>query len=334
MKKLALLLLCALFTPLTAYADEKPPACTEQGVNLLHDLDRSDPALWKAVREQAEKVPNHKGLIWKIEKDGAKPSFLFGTMHVSDPRVLKLPEAAEAAYRTAGTVVIETTDMLDPKSFLRIRLEQPGLMLFTDSSTLKSHLPAGRRADLEDKLGQRGIVLDAVAKLKPWVVTTLLILPQCERERMNRGEKPLDVVLALDAQAEGRPVTGLETAAEQFQAMDRLPLDFQIRNLVAMIDYGDRIADAIETTTALYLQGETGMIVPALRKLIPDELSDEDYALFRKALVTDRNHVMAERAVPLLEKGDAFIAVGALHLPGAEGLVELLRARGYRLTAL
>lgn len=334
MKNLVLLLLCALFTPLTAHADEKAPACTTHGVNLLQDLDKTDPALWKDLHAQAEAIRNHKGLIWKIEKDGAKPSFLFGTIHFSDPRVLDLPEAANEAYDSADTVVIETTEVLDPKFILRIRLDQPDLLLFTDGSTLKSHLPADRRAELEQKLAERGIVLDAVGKMKPWLLTTLLVMPQCERERINRGEKALDAVLALNAQTEGRAIAGLETAAEQFQAMNGLPLDFQIRNLVAMIDYGDKIDDAMETTTALYLQGETGMIMPALRKLVPDDLTDQDYVQFQKTLITDRNHVMAERAVPLLEKGNAFIAVGALHLPGTEGLVELLRAKGYRVTPL
>ena len=113
-----------------------------------------------------------------------------------------------------------------------------------------------------------------------------------------------------------------------------MPLDFQMRSLVAMIDQGDRIEDALETTAALYLQGETGMIKPALRKLFPDDLSDADQALFEQVFVAERHHVMVERAMPMLRKGNVFIAVGALHLPGAEGLVELLRAKGYRVTPL
>ncbi len=58
----------------------------------------------------------------------------------------------------------------------------------------------------------------------------------------------------------------LESAAEQLEAMNRMPLDFHLRNLVASVDYGDKIEDAMETTTALYLAGEIGMIMPALRK--------------------------------------------------------------------
>ncbi|MEL4069014.1 TraB/GumN family protein [Ochrobactrum sp. GPK 3] len=335
MKKLLLVLLCAVFAgSVTARADEKAPACSIRGENLIDGVEKSDPALWKELRAEAESIPNHQGRIWKIEKDGVAPSYLFGTIHLSDPRVLELPKVVQDAYQSANTVVIETTDVLDQKNFLRLKLERPELLLFTDGSTLKSHLPADRREEIENKLAERGIILDAVAKMKPWILTTLLALPKCERERKSDGVKSLDEFLAIHAQLEGRNIEGLETAAEQFEATEKLPLDFHIRNLIATVDYGDKTEDAMETTTALYLKGELGMIMPALRRIVPDALSDQDYDLFLKYLIIDRNHTMADRAVPLLEKGNVFIAIGALHLPGEEGVVELLRAKGYRLTAL
>jgi len=335
MKKLLLVLLCAVFAgSVTARADEKAPSCSIRGANLVDGVEKSDPALWKELRAEAESIPNHQGRIWKIEKDGVAPSYLFGTIHLSDPRVLELPKVVQDAYQSANTVVIETTDVLDQKNFLRLKLERPELLLFTDGSTLKSHLPSDRRDDIEKKLAERGIILDAVAKMKPWIITTLLAMPKCERERKSEGVKSLDEFLAINAQSEGRSIKGLETAAEQFEATEKLPLDFHIRNLIATVDYGDKTEDAMETTTALYLKGELGMIMPALRQIVPDALSDQDYDLFLKYLITDRNHTMADRSVPLLEKGNVFIAVGALHLPGEEGVVELLRAKGYRLTAL
>ncbi len=67
---------------------------------------------------------------------------------------------------------------------------------------------------------------------------------------------------------------------------------------------------------------------------MPDGLSEADYELFLKYLISDRNHIMAERAVPIIDKGNAFIAVGALHLPGKDGIIELLRTKGYRVTPL
>ena len=335
MKKLFLLFACALFaSSIHVRAEETSTVCTTRGVNLLDGLDKKDPKLWNELRADTESIPNHKGIIWKIEKDGLAPSYLFGTIHLGDPRVMKLPDAAAKAYASADTIVIEATDVLDQKALLRLKLEQPELMLFTDGSTLQSHIPPDRLAEVTRKLEERGIILGAVAKLKPWIVSSLLALPKCERERKLRGEGFLDGQLAIEAEEEGRTVEGLETAAEQLEAMNRLPLDFHMRNLIAAADFGDAIEDTMETMIALYLQGETGMIMPALRKIVPGDLTDDDYDLFQKVMLTDRNHIMAERAAPLLEKGGLFIAVGALHLPGKEGLVELLRDEGYRVTAM
>lgn len=333
MKKLLLVLLYAcLAGAASAQTDDLPVVCTTHGVNVVDGLKKDNPAMWQELRQEADAIPNHRGLIWKIEKEGVEPSYLFGTIHLTDPRVLQLPKEVENAYRSADTVVIETMDILDPAMFLRLKLEQPDLLLFTDGSTLKSHIPQGRREEMEAKLAEQGVVLDAVAKMKPWVLTNLLTVPKCERERANDGEKSLDERLALDAQAEGRNVQGLESAAEQLAAMDRMPLDFHIRNLIATVEYGGRIEDAMETMTALYLDGEVGMIMPALRKIVPDDLSDADYDLFLKHLVVDRNHIMANRAAPLIDRGSAFVAVGAMHLPGTEGVIELLRKKGYRVT--
>ncbi len=333
MKKLLLLFICVAFlAPVAARAGQAP--CTSHGINLMDGLEKSNPALLAELTAEAAATPNSKGIFWKIEKDGVEPSYLFGTIHLSDPRVMKMPQAASEAYDSAQTVVIEAADITHRKTFPRIMQEQPDLMLFNDGTTLESHLPKERRADIEQKLVQRGIVLAAMNKIKPWVLSNLLASTKCERARKARGELFLDEQLAIEAQKQGREVKGLESIAEQFAAMNSLPLDFHIRNLIATVDFGDKIEDSMETAITLYLQGDVGMISPALRKIVPEDLSDADYALFQKVILTDRNHLMVDRAAPLLEKGGVFLAIGALHLPGKEGVVELLRQKGYRLTAL
>ncbi|CAN7189787.1 hypothetical protein Brsp04_03103 [Brucella sp. NBRC 12952] len=335
MKKLFFLFACALIvSSANARAQSTDAACSPHGVNLIDGLDKKEPKLWSELQAEAEEMPNHKGIFWKIEKDGLEPSYLFGTIHLSDPRVMALPGAVTKAYDDADKIVVEATDIVDQKAFLRVKVEQPDLIQFTDGSTLQSHLPQDRLEEIDKKLEARGIILGAVGKMKPWIITSLLALPKCERQRKLEGADFLDGYLITEAQDQGRTVIGLESAVEQLEAMNRLPLDFHIRNLISAAQYGDSIEDAMETTIALYLQGEIGMIMPALRKIVPDSLSKEDYDLFQKVLLTDRNHIMAQRVAPVLATGDAFIAVGALHLPGKEGLVELLRAQGYRLTAM
>jgi uncharacterized protein len=93
----------------------------------------------------------------------------------------------------------------------------------------------------------------------------------------------------------------------------------------------------METMIALYAEGRAGLIMPFLKSLSAQGMSSMDeksYGDFEEIVVNARNKVMSERAGSILAEGSAFIAVGALHLPGEKGLVELFRKAGYTLTAL
>lgn len=307
-------------------------ACT--GTDLLAGLQKSDPALADKIRAEADATPNGKGLLWKIEKAGEAPSFLFGTMHMTDPRVVSLTPAAKQAFDAAATVVIETTDILDQKSMMAAIMREPGLTMFTDDTTLTSLLSPQDAELVREALDKRGIPLDTVAKMKPWMLSAMVALPACEMARKAGGAPVLDIKLAEDAKAAGKSLEGLETIADQLGAMASLPMTFHIEGLVETLKLGDRIDDVIETMIALYGRGETGMIWPLFHAVLPGGENDQDYADFEETMVTARNRVMAERAVPILTRGNAFIAVGALHLPGTDGLVELLRQRGYEVTAV
>ena len=122
--------------------------------------------------------------------------------------------------------------------------------------------------------------------------------------------------------------------AEQLRAMASLPMEFHMKGLVETLKLGDRIDDVIETMIVLYEREDTGMFWPLLRAVLPSAGEDEaGYAAFEETMISSRNRVMAENAGPILAKGNAFVAVGALHLPGPEGLIELFRKAGYTVTA-
>jgi uncharacterized protein YbaP (TraB family) len=133
----------------------------------------------------------------------------------------------------------------------------------------------------------------------------------------------------------GKELEGLETGQEQFEAMNSVPLDKQVELLTGTAALYHLLPDMFETMIALYLDGEIAMIMPTLTGIgmLNGQDEDESESLFQQFLIVDRNRTMAERALPILEKGNVFIAVGALHLPGEEGIVELLRKAGYTVTA-
>jgi uncharacterized protein YbaP (TraB family) len=309
------------------------PTCT--GADMLSALQKDDPAAYRKIETEAAATPNGKGLLWKLEKPGEKPSFLFGTMHMTDPRVVTLPPAAQKAFDTADTVIIETTEVLDQTKLMAAMLKEPDLMMFTDNTTLSSLLSPKDAAAVDKALDARGIPPSSVAKMKPWILSAMVALPACELARKAGGAPVLDVKLAEEAKAAGKGVEGLETAADQLRAMASLPIAFHMKGLVDTLKLGDKMNDINETMIALYQLGEFGMFFPLFRALLPEEGDDEaGYAAFEEAMVTGRNKVMAEHAAPILAKGNAFMAVGALHLPGAQGLVEEFRKAGYTVTAV
>ena len=142
----------------------------------------------------------------------------------------------------------------------------------------------------------------------------------------------LDGLIASRAKAESKNLVGLETIGEQFGAMAALPEDFHLEALKETLKLGNVAEDVMETMKQLYLDGDIGMILPLTRAVSPKSASSADYEDFKDRLITARNRNMAERALAHLEKGNAFIAVGALHLPGETGLVAAFRNAGYTVS--
>ncbi|MCO6180310.1 TraB/GumN family protein [Ciceribacter sp. RN22] len=330
---LALSLLLVL-TSLSPARAESNSACP--GIDLLSDLKQKDSGAYEAILREAAKTPNGKGIFWKIEKDGLAPSYLLGTMHVTDPRVLRMPKGAPEALAVSSTIVVESDEILDDKKAAAAILLRPDLTMFTDGTSITDHLSAEDATRLEAGLQQRGIPLATVLRMKPWIISSFVALPGCEVARKAKGASFLDKHIAEEAVKAGKPVVGLETFAEQLEAVSSLPVDFHLQALIETVALGDRMNDVVETMVRLYTTGEIGMTMPMLQKVAPGKTGDSDsgYAAFERRIVLDRNKTMAERAMPLLAKGGVFIAVGALHLPGNEGLVELLRKQGYSVTAV
>lgn len=316
-------------------ANASEPAIVCAGSDLLADMQAKNPAAYDAIVAEANSVPNGKGTFWKIEKPGLEPSWLLGTMHISDPRVLAMPQGAQAAFDKAAIVIVESDEITDEKQASAKLLAKPELMMFLDGKSITDLLQKDDVAKLEAGLKERGIPLNAVLKMKPWILSSFVALPACEFARKAQGASFLDMKLANDAVSANKQLLGLETLMEQIKALSDLPMSFHIQSLIDMLQLGERMDDVMATMIDLYLKGEIGMIMPMM-KSIDDNLDERQgqYDAFEQRIIDDRNHVMADGATPHLEKGNVFMAVGALHLPGKVGVVELLRAKGFTLTAV
>jgi len=325
---LCFLLLAAAFA---AEADAQDAPRCEQVASAWPRIQASDS--YAAIERDAASVANGTGRLYAVEREGVAPSTLFGTMHLSDPRVLALPPAAERRFEAARGLVIETVDVLDPAGMSAALLARPDLTLLPAGRRVGDLLEADDAQTLREALERRGVPLASVETLQPWFVATTLAIPPCEAERLASGAEVLDIDLARRAREASKSVEGLERASEQMEALASLPVEDQAEDLAAAVETLDELPVALETMLDLYLAGRISLIEPTLQHLWPDDDRAEEAqrvrANFEERVIQRRNAVMAERLQPLLAQGGRFVAVGALHLPGETGLVEALRRTGW-----
>lgn len=332
---LHVLFLAAFILSLTLTVEQvhAMPVCT--GNNLLVQLKKDDPATHAKLEAEAAKVANGDSIFFKIEKDNIEPSWLLGTMHVSDPRVIDLPDAAKAAFDSAKTMVIETTEVLDQAQAAKVMFGRLDLTMLPAGKTLSDYMSDADLAIVKAGLEARGVSMTALSRMRPWMISTMVAMPPCEVARRSAGAEMLDLKLAKDAQEQGKRLKGLETLASQLEAMASLPIEFHAESLVATLRIGDQLTDVFETMISLYDTGQTGIIWPFLKTIgAMGDVPEKGYAEFEEIMVNVRNKTMADNAAPIIDEGGAFIAVGALHLPGEKGVVEYLRQAGYTVTAV
>lgn len=303
------------------------------GTDLVAKMQRQEPGKFASLQKAASRTQNGNGLLWKVEKSGQASSYLFGTMHQADPRIARLKGEVSAAFDGAKTIIVESTEALDPQKAAAAMAENINQMIFADGTTLDQLLEAEVLRQLKKELALRGMPYEAVKSMRPWMVASMVSLPVCEFKLKHSGEPFLDKLIAEKAVQTGKKLDGLESVNEQIKALVSLQQEFHIDSLAETVKLGSVMADLNETMKQLYLKGNIAMILPFFEMMAPaqSDAQKKSYAHFQEVLIESRNARMAERAKPHLETGGAFIAVGALHLPGKTGLVEAFRQMGYKV---
>jgi len=296
----ALWLILFFVVPLAGHASEcRPVAADKPG----------------AVKEQDF---NH-GLLWKIETPGIAPSYLFGTYHTNDPRITTLPCPVKDVFDRASSYTMEViTNGAGIVSMAEA-------MFFNDGKTLKDVLGEPLYQKTLRTVGATETTkTGGINNMKPWAVMMLLSSP-----RAGHGLY-LDMALQFDATHRGMPTYGLETMQEQIAVFNGMSLDDQIVLLRDAVQNYQLTQDAMEELTRAYLKRDLSALLALNEKFKPKDA--RVYADMMDRLLVRRNANMAERMRVRLKEGNAFVAVGALHLPGDNGLLRLLSAAGYHVT--
>ena len=313
---------------------EAPAAAAEtcRGNDMLAETEARNPQAYAAIMAAAAAAKNSDAILWKIEKDGRPASYLFGTVHLTDDRVTNLSPAVKDAIKASKTVALEVSDISETATSTVIAKSAP-LVMFTDGRRLDGLLSTSEYDVVKSIIGRSGMPVDLAALFKPWIVTMILSTSDCERAKVQSGARVLDMKIAEIGKSEGKEVIGLETISAQIEALAAVPEKQQLDMLRSSLRFADRTDDMMETLVQLYLKRKISAALPFQIALAKEAgIGDDAFAGFQQKLIYERNAKMRAVAEPLLDKGGVFIAVGALHLPGDLGLVELIRQAGYTVT--
>ncbi|MDA0221508.1 MAG: TraB/GumN family protein [Proteobacteria bacterium] len=269
-----------------------------------------------------------KGLLWRLEPPGGgQASYLLGTMHVADPRVLDVAPAVRAALAASDTAVFEVIEGSEEQ------LAAAGLMFYQDGRTLDAVLGPELWQATMAVARDYGLTSPLVRRYKPWGLLLLLSLPVEQMRLLLENGTMLDTLLQDEARQAGKNLIGLETAVEQVAVFDEAPEEDQIALLASLVESKAESDRAFDLMLAYYLERDLAGLV-SVDDMLEDSADAEVLARFMDRLKTQRDRLMFERLQPLLDGRGLFIAVGALHLTGPEGLLERFAGAGYTVTAV
>jgi uncharacterized protein YbaP (TraB family) len=272
----------------------------------------------------ADAVARDAGHLWRISRAGTPDSFVLGTIHVADPRVATPAPAVLDALGRSRVLAVELVP--EPADARLVELE-----LFDDGTSLSSLVGPQLFAMLGAELERRGLPRERLERMKPWAAMMHLGAARQPQD----GATSLDTELLVAAQARRIRVQPLELLDEQIAAFDTIPMDSQVALLGHAIVHREALAASLEPMVAAWQRGD----FDALDRLAGashagDPAMSAHHRRMMKSLVANRTVLMHHRLQLPLREGRVFVAVGAMHLPGREGLLAMLRADGYRLSRL
>lgn len=305
----------------------KPRCCgsNRTGKRRRPEVTRARRLLWAAlcatlVASGAAARPADRHALWEIR--GAKNSvYLLGSIHLLRPQDSELPAEIMAAYGRAHAVMME----LDPRK-IAAELTQPHvaqLMLLPAGQTLDSVVGPRLYAQAQQHATALGLGKDSLKHFQPWYAATAIDVSYLIRLGFD-PESGVDRQVARLAGRDSKPILPLETAGEQLGFFAAMSLDKQRAYLRdALRDLGSTPQEARNTVRA-WQRGDVAAMERQLRR------SSRRSPDLHPVLVSDRNRRWLPQILDLLDdEHDYLVVVGAMHMVGREGLIELLKQHGY-----
>jgi uncharacterized protein YbaP (TraB family) len=262
-------------------------------------------------------------LLWKISgKNLARPSYLFGTMHMICGDDIQLSDSLKDAIRKTDRVYLE----LDMDNLFEM-IGVIGKMKMRNDTTLADLLTPAEYDSVKQFFKQQKTLLpfSVLETYKPMLAASTLMQAALDCEKQVAMEQ----LIMKEAKARGKGIKGLETMAYQMSIFDSIPYTLQAKQLVLMVQQSGK-----DTTSS---SSDFDMLSKAYRDQQLDTLEaitrreDMGIASFTDILLYNRNANWVRKLEGLMKDNALVVAVGAGHLPGERGVINLLRKAGYKV---
>lgn len=257
--------------------------------------------------------------LWRVQGHGID-GWLFGTIHVLPRGVGWRTGKIEQAMSAADQLVLESAEIQD-QARTRALFEKMGRS--PNLPSLETRVPLDERDELQRITDEGGTSTQLLSGYESWAAAMLLSAAAQQSLHLSASDG-VEPVLIAAFQDVGKPIGGLETVARQFGAFDTLSEASQRELLAQTVAEAQGMKALYERILHAWLKGDMAAISRE------DQLGEQPDPAVEQAVLVARNHDWSAAVAKL--KGRPFIAVGTGHLTGRDNLIQLLEARGYKVT--
>jgi len=311
-----------------------PAAAQCVGANYL---DRLSPAQTQTLDAAVADMPFASGLVWTARKADDTITVV-GTMHIYDPRLEAIRARVADAVAGADLILLEATPE-EEAQLQELIVTDPGRLFIVDGPTLPERLDEETWDMIAAAATDRGIPAFMAAKMQPWYLSLTLAIPTCAMADLTAGVRGLDQMIIDDGMAAGVPLQAVEPFTTLFDIFQTETLDEQIDMLRVNLMTPDIQQEMFVAMLDRYFAEDVGRLWEMSRIALSDvpdldpAEAAEMFAQMEDGLLVQRNLNWIPVILEATEAHDDIVlAVGAAHLIGEQGVLQLLQDDGWVLT--
>lgn len=273
-------------------------------------------------------------VLWKISGNGlTKPSYVIGTHHFA-PLSIKDSIAGLQAAVDATTQVVGELNMMEIQNPAIMQMMQKMIVTDTDTTLQSLFTPEEYQMVRECVKENLKFDVDMMLKAKPsFLLNNLVVMLYMKHVHDFNPMEQLDTSFQIEANAKGKKIVALETPDFQFNLLyNSASLKRQAELLLCQLNNTEKIVAQSKELTARYMNQD----LEGLLKLAEERNGDQCDPLpgEMEAMIDYRNEAWAKKLPGIMKSAPTFVVVGALHLPGESGLLNLLKKQGYAVEAV